>query len=284
MNPQDFQKLAELLQRRSGLVLGSEKAYLAESRLTPVARHWGFADVHALIRDLARGTGSGRDGRLLDDVVEAMTTNESFFFRDQKPFEQFRDVMLPAMLEARASNRTIRIWSAACAMGQEPYSLAMVIKEMGARLDGWRIDIVATDISRVVLDRARKGAYSQLEVQRGLPIQYLAKYFDQDGQAWRLKPDVRKMVEFREHNLLDDPPAGGPFDIVFCRNVLIYFDQPTKAQVLHRIAGVMAPDGYLTLGGAETVLGVSDRFRPIPKQRGLYGRSGTSTPLAASGG
>jgi chemotaxis protein methyltransferase CheR len=190
--------------------------------------------------------------------------------------------MLPAMMAARENTRTLRIWSAACAMGQEPYSLAMVLKEMGPKLGGWRIEIVATDLSRAVLERARQGRYSQLEVQRGLPIQYLAKYFDQEGEQWRLKAELRRMVTFREHNLLDNPPAGGPFDIVFCRNVLIYFDPPTKAQVLKRVAEVMAVDGYLTLGGAETVLGVSDCFRPVRDQRGLYARSGASSMPWAS--
>ncbi|RDD63626.1 CheR family methyltransferase [Ferruginivarius sediminum] len=283
MNPQDFEKLAALLHGRSGLVLGSDKAYLAESRLGPVARQWQYVDVHALIRALARREGSGADARLLDDVVEAMTTNESFFFRDNKPFDQFREFVLPALMSARSTSRSIRIWSAACSSGQEPYSLAMILKEMGARLEGWNIEILGTDISRAILKRARDGIYSQLEVQRGLPIQLLAKYFDQRGDQWQVKEEIRHMVQFREHNLLGEPPAAGRFDVVFCRNVLIYFDQATKAQVLAKVAKAMAGDGYLTLGGAETVLGVSDHFRTIPEQRGLYGRADAPTTVAASG-
>ena len=270
MSPQDFKKLAELLRQRSGLVLGEDKAYLAESRLTPVARHWGFNDAAALVGALARKQGKGGDPNLIADVVEAMTTNESFFFRDQKPFDQFRDVMLPHFLNARKQRRHVRIWSAACSSGQEPYSLAMVLKEQGAKVQGWQFDILATDLSREMLQRAETGLYTQFEVQRGLPIQMLAKYFTQDGDRWRISPEIRKMVTFKLHNLLEDCRSLGKFDIVFCRNVLIYFDQQTKARVLGQIAEVLADDGFLVLGGAETVLGISDRFKMMPGQRGLY--------------
>jgi chemotaxis protein methyltransferase CheR len=270
MSPQDFKKLAELLRQRSGLVLGEDKAYLAESRLTPVARDWGFDDASALVSALARRQGKGGDPKLVADVVEAMTTNESFFFRDQKPFNQFRDVMLPHMAGARAQQKRIRIWSAACSSGQEPYSLAMLLKEQGAKWSDWRIDIVATDLSREMLQRAESGLYTQFEVQRGLPIQMLAKYFKQEGDRWRLSEEIRRMVTFKTHNLLEDPRTLGKFDIVFCRNVLIYFDQQTKSKVLSEIADLLADDGFLTLGGAETVLGISDRFKMMPNQRGIY--------------
>lgn len=281
MNAQDFQRLSSILQQRSGLVLGADKAYLAESRLTPVAREWGFADVHELIRALVRREGKGASAKLLEQVVEMMTTNESFFFRDQVPFQQFRDVVVPRLMAARAGSRRIRVWSAACSSGQEPYSLAITLKEMGARLDGWHVEILATDLSRSILERARRAAYSQLEVQRGLPIQILAKYFTQEGESWRLKDEIKQMVCFKEHNLLDGPPGSGRFDVVFCRNVLIYFDQATKAKVLDDIAGSLAPDGYLTLGGAETVLGISERFRTIPGQRGLYGLTSPAPAMQA---
>lgn len=270
MTPDEFSKLAALLHSRSGLVLGSDKGYLAESRLTPVARHWGFKDATALVQALLLKQGKGGQEDVLNQVVEAMTTNESFFFRDKTPFDQFRDTMLPALMEARKDRKSIRIWSAACSSGQEPYSLAMMIKELGAKLSGWRVEIVATDLSSAILRRAEEGQYSQFEVQRGLPIQLLAKYFDQEGDRWRLKQEVRRMVSFRKHNLLDEPRALGKFDVVFCRNVLIYFDQETKGRVLNKIADVLTPDGYLTLGGAETVLGISSRFRPVSGQRGLY--------------
>jgi len=283
MNAQDFSKLAALLHERSGLVLGSDKAYLAESRLAPVARKWGWSDSAALVRDLARQHGKARDDRLVAEVVEAMTTNESFFFRDQKPFDQFRDVMLPSLLTARAATKRIRIWSAACSSGQEPYSLAMVIRELGAKLNGWRVEILATDLSNEILQRARDATYTQFEVQRGLPIQLLAKYFEQHGDRWRLKPEIRNMVQFRPHNLLESARALGRFDIIFCRNVLIYFDQGTKRKVLDHLAEVIAEDGYLTLGGSETVLGISDRFRMQKEHRGLYRPAGREGAFAVSG-
>jgi chemotaxis protein methyltransferase CheR len=281
MSPQDFKKLAELLRQRSGLVLGEDKAYLAESRLTPVARDWGFNDAAALVGALARKQGKGGDPKLIADVVEAMTTNESFFFRDQKPFDQFRDVMIPHLLNVRQQKKYVRIWSAACSSGQEPYSLAMVLKEQGAKLSGWNFEILATDLSREMLQRAEQGLYTQFEVQRGLPIQMLAKYFSQQDDKWRISPEIRKMVQFKTHNLLEDCRQLGRFDIVFCRNVLIYFDQPTKSRVLSQIADLIADDGFLVLGGAETVLGISDKFKMMSGQRGLYVRNTAQGALAS---
>jgi chemotaxis protein methyltransferase CheR len=270
MSPDDFQKLAALLKSQSGLVLGQDKAYLAESRLTPVARTWGFTDAKTLVRALVRKEGKGGDPKLLLDVVEAMTTNESFFFRDQRPFDQLRDTILPSLMATRSSNKRLRIWSAACSSGQEPYSIAMIVNEMQAKLRDWRIEIVATDLSRPILKRAMDGRYTQFEVQRGLPIQLLAKYFTQDGDQWLISDALKRMVTFKVHNLLDGAHSLGRFDIVFCRNVLIYFDQETKAKVLNSIADVLAEDGFLLLGGAETVLGVSDRFKMVDGQRGVY--------------
>ena len=203
-----------------------------------------------------------------------MTTNESFFFRDTQPFEQFRAHTLPQLLEARRDGRRIRIWSAACSTGQEPYSIAMILKEEAAKVAGWRIEIVATDLSREVLEKAKVGIYSQFEVQRGLPIQYLMKYFKQVDEMWQIDPAIRAMVTFRQHNLLHGTGALGRFDVVFCRNVLIYFDQATKRRILDDIARVLPPDGYLYLGGAETVLGVSEKFRPVQGLRGIYAPTG----------
>lgn len=267
MTPQEFDFVARLVRRECGLVLSADKAYLVESRLAPVARRWGAAGVDGFIRALM----DGATGERLRDVVEAMVTNETFFFRDRKPFDQFRDHVLPHLLRTRAARRSFRIWCAACSSGQEPYSLAMLLREAERDLAGWRVDILATDISREVLRQAREGSYTQFEVQRGLPIQYLVKYFAQSGDRWQVKPEIRSMVEFRQFNLLDSPQGLGPFDVVFCRNVLIYFDQETRRGVLDRIASVMPPDGLLCLGGAETVLGVTTRFQPVPEQRGLYG-------------
>ncbi|MDH3476600.1 MAG: protein-glutamate O-methyltransferase CheR [Rhodospirillales bacterium] len=267
MNVNDFELVAKLLKERSGLVLNEQKAYLLESRLNPVARRHAFKGFD----ELAQAIRLGKDEKLLADVTEAMTTNESFFFRDSKPFDQFRDMVLPHLLEHRAQAKSFRIWSAACSNGQEPYSLAMILKENEAKLAGWKVDIVATDLSKEVLDKAAGGRYSQFEVQRGLPINLMVKYFKQDEDLWRIDDGIRKMVAFKTFNLLDDPSPLGRFDVVFCRNVLIYFDQQTKGQVLGRIAKRLPPDGFLYLGGAETVLGISDDFQLIPGQRGVYG-------------
>jgi chemotaxis protein methyltransferase CheR len=265
MRPEDFDFIAKLLKDRSGLVITRDKAYLLESRLTPVARKRGLKGLDDLVASLRT---AGED--LLREVTEAMTTNESFFFRDIKPFDQFRDVVLPQMMQLRASKRQIRIWSAACSSGQEAYSLAMMLRENAAKLAGWRIEIVGTDISIEMLEKAKAGLYSQFEVQRGLPIQLLVKYFQKKDESWQIDSALRAMVQFREYNLLHDLRQLGQFDIVFCRNVLIYFDQGTKGRVLDSISRQMPDDGILYLGGAETVLGISDRFRPIPNQRGIY--------------
>jgi chemotaxis protein methyltransferase CheR len=266
MNVEDFNFISQLLYRRSGLVLNQEKAYLLESRLSPVARKWNFGGFEELISTII----SGADEPLLNAVTEAMTTNESFFFRDQKPFDQFRDVVMPHLLDSRAAARKIRIWSAACSCGQEAYSLAMILSEMSGLLAGWQIEILATDLSNETLTKARQGLYSQFEVQRGLPINLLMKYFVQEGEKWKIKDSLREMVTFQRFNLLTDPKPLGKFDVVFCRNVLIYFDQDTKARVLQALSTVMPEDGFLYLGGAETVLGISERFQIYPGHRGIY--------------
>jgi len=266
VNQSDFDHFVGFLKTKAGIVITAEKTYLVENRLAPIARKYGMAtatDVLAALRKLPPPA-------LVNDVLDAMTTNETLFFRDQRPFDQFRDTIVPDLLARNAASKRIRIWCAACSSGQEPYSLAMLFNELGAKVDGWRLEIVATDISKGILDKARAAEYSQFEVQRGLPITMLVKYFEQSGEAWRLKPEIKNKVSFREFNLLDNPRALGQFDVVFCRNVLIYFDQPTKAEILARIAGVMPSDGYLFLGGAETVLGVSDKFAAAPGLRGIY--------------
>ncbi|ODN68765.1 CheR family methyltransferase [Methylobrevis pamukkalensis] len=266
MTPAEYDFLRQFLKVRSGLVLSNEKQYLVESRLLPVARKAGLASITALVARMR----DPREHVLADAVVEAMTTNESFFFRDKTPFEHFKDVMLPAMLQKRASTRRIRIWCAAASTGQEPYSLAMTLKEMGPKLAGWRFEILGTDISNEVLDRARAGVYSQFEVQRGLPIQLLLKYFTQTGDTWQVSSELRQMIQWKKLNLLDNFSNLGSFDIVFCRNVLIYFDQPTKIDVLGRISKMLPEDGFLVLGAAETVVGLTDAFQAHPERRGLY--------------
>jgi chemotaxis protein methyltransferase CheR len=266
VTPADYDYLRKLLKERSGLVLSADKQYLVESRLLPLARKIGAPHLSDLVMKL-KAPGAEP---LIVDVVEAMTTNESFFFRDKIPFEHFRDYMLPNLLKARAARRSLRIWCAAASTGQEPYSLAMILKEMAVQLAGWRFEIIATDLSNEVLEKARAGLYSQFEVQRGLPIQFLMKYFTQAGETWQIAPEIRAMVQYRPLNLLADFTHLGSFDIVFCRNVLIYFDQPTKIGVLERLARVTEQDGYLVLGAAETVVGLTEVFKPLIDRRGLY--------------
>ncbi len=278
MNVNDFDMITRLLKERSGLVLTKDKAYLLESRLNPVARKWQFKGFD----ELAQAVRLGQDEALLRDVTEAMTTNESFFFRDSKPFDQFRNLVLPHLLANRATGNSFRIWSAACSNGQEPYSLAMILRDHETQLASWNVEIVATDLSTEVLAKAAEGAYSQFEVQRGLPINYLVKFFRQEGDRWIIADSIRKMVNFKKFNLLEDASSLGRFDVVFLRNVLIYFDQETKGQVLERVAKLMPPDGFLYLGGAETVLGISDKFQLIPGQRGVYGLTGAPEAKLAS--
>ena len=265
MTPTDFDYLRKLLKERSGLMLSAEKQYLAESRLLPVARRHGLGTLGELIARLR-----AQPSMLATEVVEAMTTNETFFFRDRIPFDHVRDTVLPALIAARARERRIRIWCAAASTGQEPYSLAMTLAAMADRLTGFRVDILATDIAGDVLERAKAGVYSQFEVQRGLPIQLLLKHFSQVGEMWQIAPALRAMVQFRPLNLLNDFTPLGTFDLVFCRNVLIYFDQETKTGVLNRLVRQMPADGYLVLGAAETVIGLTDAFKPVPDKRGLY--------------
>jgi chemotaxis protein methyltransferase CheR len=280
VTPNDFEYLRKMLRERSGLVLSADKQYLVESRLLPLARRAGGSSLSELVEKLKAPDAE----RLRVEVVEAMTTNESFFFRDKIPFDHFRETMLPALIGARASQRRIRIWCAAAATGQEPYSLAMMVKEMAGTLAGWRVEILATDLASEVLEKAKTGTYTQFEVQRGLPIQLLVKYFTQVGDMWQIAPDIRAMVQYRPLNLLRDFSNLGNFDIVFCRNVLIYFDQETKIDVLERMARITEPDGYLTLGAAETVVGLTDAFKPIADKRGLYGPNKVVPGAAAAAG
>ena len=279
MNVDDFNLLSKLIKDRSGLTLTKDKAYLLESRLLPVARKWNLKSLDELVMRLRTRSEAG----LVRDVVEAMTTNESFFFRDIKPFDQFKQVVLPYLLQARGTNRTIKIWSAACSSGQEPYTLGMMLKEEKQKLIGWNVDILATDLSTEILAKAQAGLYSQFEVQRGLPIQLLVKYFKQAGDRWQIDSAIREMVRYRPFNLLDDLSGLGQFDIIFCRNVLIYFDQPTKQMVLERMAKQLAPDGFLYLGGAETVVGITDKFQPMANHRGIYHHANPAAAARVAG-
>lgn len=274
MNSVEFDFIADVLKNRSGLSLSKDKTYLLESRLNPIARENGYDNLSGLMTALRTRPSE----ELLRAVTDAMTTNESFFFRDKTPFNLFENIMLPALLKSRANKRKIRIWCAAASTGQEPYSLAIVIKELAAKLAGWQFEIIGTDICEAVLDKARDGVYSQFEVQRGLPIQLLVKYFEKHGEAWRVKPDIKKMVTYRNFNLLKSFTGLGEFDIIFCRNVLIYFDQPTKKDIFQRLRGNVPGDGFLVLGAAETVFGVTDSFGTSKGNRGLYLPKGAEEP------
>ncbi len=263
-----FQTFAELLRSRSGLAIGPDKLYLLKTRLAPILRREKLPDLAALAHRLSDPAAEP----LARDVVEAMATNESFFFRDEKPFAHFRDKALPRLFAARAPGAPIRVWSAAASSGQEAYSLAMILAESGGRERP--VEILGTDIAREQLARASDGLYTQFEVQRGLPIRLLMRHFRKEDSGWRISAALRTMVQFREWNLLADPAPLGRFDVVFCRNVLIYFDPPTKTRVLDALAGQMAEDGLLYLGGAETVLGITSRFAPLADDRGVYGKAG----------
>lgn len=252
----DYEFLSAFLLKRSGLHLGPNKEYLLEARLIPVAQSWGLAGIEPLVLELRRGNNE----RLNSAVTEAMTTNETLFFRDKTPFDELRDVLLPPLLEARKSSGRLRIWCAAASTGQEPYSLAMLLLESFPQLQSWKIEIVGTDISRQALARAEEGVYSQFEVQRGLPIQYLVKYFEQAPNGWKIKSDVKKLIQYRSLNLLDNFAHLGQYDLIMCRNVLIYFENDIKKLILDRMSGMLRSDGYLMLGAAETVMGVTDTF------------------------
>lgn len=266
MTGPDFEYFCQLIKSRSGLVLTPEKAYLVSSRLTPVARAENLAGVPELLAKLRQGATDA----LVQRCVEAMATHESFFFRDGAPFEQLAERVLPELIAARNASKSLRIWCAACSSGQEPYSVAIVLQELAARMPGWRLEIVATDMSEQILQKGKSGLYSEFEVKRGLSEARLARWFRKDGHSWRVDPALQQMVTFRSHNLLNTSAGLGQFDVIFCRNVLIYFDVAQKRAALSDLAARLASDGYLFLGSAETVIGVTDAFQLTPGARGLY--------------
>jgi len=265
MTSESFAFLAGLVKARSGIVLTADKGYMLETRLAPLLRRERLAGLDALALRLR----APREEKLAAEVVEALTTNESSFFRDGKPFDHLRR-LLPRIAFARPPGHTIRVWSAACSSGQEAYSVAMVATELGAALGGRRVEILGTDLSREMLDRAQDGTFTQFEVQRGLPVQSLIRHFQQEGSRWRVKPELRAMTRWQPFNLMEDARGLGRFDVIFCRNVLIYFDAPAKSRVLGMLAGMVAPDGVVYLGGAETVLGLTERLAPAAGERGVY--------------
>jgi chemotaxis protein methyltransferase CheR len=264
MTALDFEYVCRVVRDRSAVVLEPGKEYLVEARLAPLAGRLNLGSVAGLVGRLR----SGADDGLADRVVEAMVTTETSFFRDRRPFEELRTTVLPDLIRRRANDRRLDVWCAACSTGQEPYSLAILLREHFPELRGWRVNVLATDLSAGVLARARAGRYTQLEVNRGLPAALMLKYFRQTGSDWELVEDVRRAVEFRELNLARPWPPLPPADLVLLRNVMIYFDVPTKKAILGRVATLLRPGGYLLLGGAETTLNLDDSFR---RAEGLNG-------------
>ena len=255
----DFNYVRDLVKRVSAIVLEPEKAYLVETRLTPLARKTGFGSLQALLASL-RVDGNPR---LRHQVVEAMTTHETSFFRDGHPFETLKARILPELLARRSSSQHVAIWCAACSSGQEPFSVAMLAREHFPTLVKGRLRIIATDLSEAILARAREGLYSQIEVNRGLPATELTRYFDRQGLCWRIKPEIRRMVDFQQSNLAGAWPNLPLMDVIFMRNVLIYFGIETKKQILNNVRRALKPDGYLFLGASETTLNLSAAFEPI---------------------
>lgn len=245
--PFAFKRFRRALEARTGIALGADKQYLAESRLAPIMRAHGFPHISELVDAFERDD----DSPLVQKVIDAMTTNETLFFRDRTPFESFRAQILPSLLEARHADRSLRFWCAACSTGQEAYSLAMTLDQEARSLRGWTLDILATDLSTTAIETARTGSYSQFEVQRGLPTGHLLRYFHRKDESWRINEHLRARIEFRGFNLLSDFAPLGKFDVIFCRNVLMYFEPETRRAILDRLDQALNPGGYLFLGASE---------------------------------
>jgi chemotaxis protein methyltransferase CheR len=259
----EFDYIRNLVHERSALVLEPGKEYLVESRLGPVAIQEGFSSLDRLIERLR----TNPYGPLHRKVIEAMTINETTFFRDPRPFEVLKTVVLPELIKKRAEDRALNVWFAACSSGQEPYSFAMLLREHFPSVSGWDCRLIASDISRDVLARGRNGLYTQLEVNRGLPAPLLLKYFRKVDHGWQLCPEVRRMVTFQEINLIEAWPALPRMDIVFMRNVLIYFSVDAKKAILTRVSRLLRPGGFLFLGGSETPMYLDKTFQPVPPER-----------------
>lgn len=277
MAPDEFAFYKKFLYEKSGLALTEEKVYLLESRLSPIARKNGFPALDAMTKAFRLSP----DPKLGKQIIDAMTTNETLFFRDERPFRHLKSVLLPEIVQARQARKSLRIWCAASSTGQEPYSIAMTLLETIPGIDSWRIEIVATDISDNALAQAVKGEFNQFEIQRGLPIQLVMKYFKQDGNVWKIHDKIKSMVRFENFNLLDPMDKFGTLDIIFCRNVLIYFDEATKKKILLNFTRRLAPDGSFFLGGSETALGLCPELKINAACPGLYTLASTATSAAA---
>ncbi len=269
MNPTVFAFLTGIVKQRSGGIIGPDQGYMLETRLAPLLKRESLKDLEALASRLK----APRSDTLAQEMTELLTTNESSFFRDGRPFEHLR-ALLPALHAARPAGQPLRIWSAACSTGQEAFSISIVLAELmeaNPGLKARRVEIIGTDITSAVLERARAGVFTQFEVQRGMPIRTLMKRFTQEETRWRIRPEIAAPCRFEKFNLLGDLRGMGRFDVVFCRNVLIYFDVPTKGRVLGGIAQLLAPDGALYLGAAETAMGVTTALVAKNGERGVYG-------------
>lgn len=278
MKAEDFDFVASLLKERSGLVLTRDKSYLIENRLMPVLRRRRIKGIDDLIGDLRKG-----EEALLTEFVEAMMTSDTAFFRDWRPFEHFRTVTLPNILNARKDKKIFRVLCCGVSAGQEPYSLAMMMKQMGGQLSEWDPQIIGIDLSESALGRARKGVYSQFEVQSGLPVRHLISNFKKVGDSqWRINDTLQAGVELKRWNMIEELFPLGAFDVVFCRNLLMFFDQETKMKVLGRVARLLSDDGALYLGLNETTAGVSKSFRPVEPEIGVFGVHRPDRPVSQS--
>jgi chemotaxis protein methyltransferase CheR len=268
----DFLFVRDLVYRQAAIVLEREKDYLVEARLSPLARRHGFASLTDMIAQMRSQPTNG----LRWSAVEAMTTNETSFFRDIHPFDGLKKNVFPELMKRRAALRQLNIWCAAASSGQEPYTILMILRENFPELLNWKIVFIATDISKEMLDRCREGCYSQLEVNRGLPAPLLVKYFQKIGTEWQIKEELRRMIDFRQLNLAQSWPAFPAMDIIFMRNVLIYFDIETKKVILGRVRKILKPDGYLFLGGAETTLNLDDSFKRVQVEKSAHYQVGAA--------
>lgn len=262
----DFRYISDFVYQKAAIVLEPSKMYLVESRLQPVAKREGLASLGDLVAKLKAQPTNGMHW----SIVEAMTTNETYFFRDVHPFDLLKKTVLPELIKRRGSEKQLNLWCAASSSGQEPYTIAMILRDSFPELASWKVTFIASDISKEMLDRCREGRYSQLEVNRGLPAPLLIKHFQKVGANWQVKDELRKMIEFRQLNLATPWLAMPPMDVIFMRNVMIYFDLETKKGIMGRVRRLLKPDGYFFLGGAETTINVDDAFKRTQIEKAAY--------------
>ena len=264
------QIIADLLAARTGQHLTESRRWRVNSALAGLFREHGISNVDQLVCLLASPRTGPESPDLSQQVVEALLNNETYFFRDKPTFDQLPQEILPELARRRAGTKRLSIWSAGCSTGQEVYSLAMLFAEQKERWAGWSIELIGTDVSHRAINAARSGLYSQFEVQRGLGVTQMLRHFDETTGGWQIREDARRMVHFRQHNVLGPPPGRHPFDLVLCRNVLLYFDRATRSAAFERLASAVAPDGFLMLGAGETVVGQTDRFTPSPRRASFF--------------